>query len=116
VDDSGANQQEYTRQVLDAYRKTPGTTGTIRRPDRLLAVQLHQRGVPLAAVENALVLAATRRMIRPAGSSPLGTVRSLAYFLPVIEEVLQLKVNQDYFQYLRYRLSRCSTITTKMPS
>ena len=69
--------------------KTPGTTGTVRRPDRLLAAQLHQRGVPLAAVENALVLAAARRLIRPADAPPLGTIRSLAYFLPVIEEVLE---------------------------
>ncbi|MGA2329490.1 MAG: hypothetical protein ABSH05_24800 [Bryobacteraceae bacterium] len=86
MEQSRANQEEYIRQVLNAYRKTPGTIGTIRRPDRLLATQLHQRGVPLMAIENALVLAAARRLIRPAGSPPLGAIRSLAYFLPVIEE------------------------------
>ena len=59
MDQSG--QEEYIRQVLDAYRKTPGPTGTARRPDRLLAIQLHQRGVPLTVVKNALVLAAARR-------------------------------------------------------
>lgn len=97
------NQDEYVRQVLDAYRKTPGTMGTLRRPDRLLAAQLHQRGVPLAVVENALVLAAARRLIRPTDALPLGTIRSLAYFLPVIDEVLGLHVNPDYFHYLRQR-------------
>ena len=81
MEESRGNQEEYTRQVLDAYRKMPGTTGTIRRSDRLLAAQLRQRGVPLPAIENALVLAAARRMIRPAGSPPLDTIRSLAYFL-----------------------------------
>jgi hypothetical protein len=104
VEDDG--QQEYVRQVLDAYRKTPGTMGTVRRPDRLLAAQLHQRGVSLTVVENALLLAATRRMVRPEGAPPLGTVRSLAYFLPVIEEVLSLPVNQEYFRYLRSKLAR----------
>jgi hypothetical protein len=99
-------QEEYVRQVLDAYRKTPGTMGTLRRPDRLLAAQLHQRGVSLTVVENALLLAATRRMVRPEGAPPLGTVRSLAYFLPVIEEVLSLPVNQEYFRYLRSKLAR----------
>src|ERR1035441_5125232 len=77
-----------------------------RRPDRLLAAQLHERGVPLMAVENALVLAAARRMIRPAGSPPLGTIRSLAYFLPVIEEVLSLRVSPGYFQHLRHKIER----------
>jgi hypothetical protein len=41
-----------------------------------LAAQLHERGVPLMAIENALVLAAARRLARPAGSTPLGTIRS----------------------------------------
>jgi len=103
-----ANQDEYVRQVLDAYRKTPGTMGTVRRPDRLLAAQLHQRGVPLVAVENASVLAAARRLIRPTDSAPLGTIRSLAYFLPVIDEVLNLRVNPDYFRYLRQKIERTS--------
>jgi hypothetical protein len=40
----------------------------------------------------------------------LGTVRSLAYFLPVIEEVLDLKVSPGYFQYLRHKLARIAPI------
>ena len=100
------SREEYIDKALSAYRQTPGTAGTIRRPDRLLAAQLHARGVPLTAVENALVLAASRRMIRPAGSPPLGTIRSLAYFLPVIEEVLSLRISPSYFQHLRNRIER----------
>ena len=99
-------QEEYVRQVLEAYRKTPGTMGTVRRADRLLAAQLHQRGLSLKVIENALVLATTRRLIRPSEAPPLGTIRSLAYFLPVIEEVLEMRVNSDYFEYLRYKLAR----------
>lgn len=106
--DDGPGQEEYIRQVLAAYRQTPGTTGTVRRADRMLAAQMYQRGVAVNVVENALVLAATRRLIRPADAPPLGTIRSLAYFLPVIEEVLELRVSPDYFQYLRHKLERIS--------
>src|SRR6516162_8560783 len=91
------SQKEYIRQVLEAYRQTPGTMGTVRRADRILAAQLYQRGLSVKVIENALVLAATRRLIRPADAPPLGAVRSLAYFLPVIEEVLELRVSPDYF-------------------
>jgi hypothetical protein len=104
--DDGVSQEEYIRRVLEAYRKTPGTMGTIRRPDRVLAVQLYQRGVSVSVVENAFVLAATRRLTRPADAPPLSTIRSLAYFLPVIEEVISLRVNPDYFPYLRHKLER----------
>ena len=106
MDQNPASQDEYVRQVLDAYRKAPGTMGIVRRPDRVFAAQLYHRGVPLAVIENALILAVARRLIRPANSAPLGTIRSLAYFLPVIDEVLSLRVNPDYFRYLRQKVER----------
>ena len=98
-------RKEYIHQVLSAYRQTPGTAGTIRRPDRLLAAQLYARQVPLPAVQKALVLAASRRLLRPTHTPPLGTIRSLAYFLPVIDEVLSLTLSPDYFQYLRSKIA-----------
>jgi hypothetical protein len=108
MDGRPLDQHDYVNRLLEAYRTTPGTSGTVRRPDRVLAAQLYERGVPLEAVENALVLAATRRMIRPAGAAPLGTIRSLAYFSPVIEEVLQMQVSTEYFHYLRHKLQRAA--------
>jgi hypothetical protein len=108
MDGRAIDQHDYVRRLLEAYRVTPGTSGAVRRPDRVLAVQLYERGVPLASVENALVLAALRRMIRPAGAAPLSTIRSLAYFSPVIEEVLQMQVSTEYFHYLRHKLQRAA--------
>ena len=102
-------QRDYVRRLLDAYRVTPGTCGTVRRADRVLAAQLHDRGVPIETVENAFVLAAARRLIRPVGAAPLGMIRSLAYFSPVIEEVQQLQVGREYFQHLRHKLQRAAS-------
>jgi hypothetical protein len=99
-------QREYVRRLLDAYLTAPGTAGVVRRADRLLAAQLHERGVPLEAVENALTLAMARRMARPADAPPLSMIRSLAYFSPVIEEVLETHPSLEYFQHLRSRLAK----------
>jgi hypothetical protein len=109
MDGRAIDQRDYVRRLLEAFRATPGTSGTVRRPDRVLAAQLYTRGVPLPAVENAFVLAATRRMIRPAGAAPLGRIRSLSYFSPVIQEVLQMQVGPEYFQYLRHKLQRAAS-------
>jgi len=95
---------EYVQRVLDAYRATPGTRGVVRKPDRAFALKLHARGVPLAAIENAFVLAAARRLARPADAPRLGSIRSLAYFGPVIDEVLDSTAGQTYYDYLRHRL------------
>jgi hypothetical protein len=104
--DDGCGQEEYIRQIMKAYRKTPGTAGTIRRPDWVLATQLYQRGVSVSVIENAFVLAAARRLMRPTDALPLGTIRSLAYFLPVIEEVLGMRVSPEYFQHVRRKLEQ----------
>lgn len=102
-------RKQYVRRVLEAYRRTPGTTGLVRRADRLLAEQLYERAVAVSVIENALVLAASRRLFRGAAPGmpplpPLNTIRSLAYFVPVIEEVRTLDVSPAYFAYLRSKV------------
>jgi hypothetical protein len=99
-------QREYVRRVLAAYCATPGTVGVVRRPDRLFALQLYERAVPLDVVENAMTLAAARRLARPADAPPLSVIRSLAYFSPVIDEVSQAQPSPQYFQHLRSRISK----------
>ena len=109
MDGPPIDQRDYVRRLLEAYRATPGTSGAVHRADRLLAAQWYERGVPIEAVENAFILAAVRRHIRPTGAVPLGAIRSLAYFSPVIEEVLHLQVSQEYFQHLRHKLQRAAS-------
>ena len=98
-------QREVVRRVLEAYRQTPGTTGRVHQPDRLLAAQLYQRGVPLETVQNALLLAAARRLFR-SPTLPLWRRSAPTYFVPAIEEVLELKISPDYFRYVRNKLHR----------
>src|SRR6058998_4212264 len=99
-------KKDYIRKVLNAYCRTPGTSGAVRRNDRLLAAVLYDRGVSVAVVENALILAASRRIFRPPDAVPLQPIRSLYYLLPVIDEVLQLRISQDYFRYLQFHIDR----------
>lgn len=99
-------QREYVQRLLDAYRATPGTVGVVRRPDRLFAAQLHERAVPLDVAVNALILAVARRLARPDDAPPLAVIRSLAYFSPVIEEVLQTQPSTEYFRHLRQRIQK----------
>src|SRR5438132_14341385 len=94
--DDGRSQEEYIRQVLEAYRKTPGTMGTVRRADRMLAAQLYQRGLSVRVIANALVLAAARRLIRPADAPALGPIPALPSFLPVVVEMLHLPASPAY--------------------
>ena len=104
--DTRSEKQDYIRKVLDAYRRTPGTTGALRHNDRLLAATLYDRGVPLIIVENALVLAAARRIVRSPAAPALQPVRSMYYLLPVIDEVLAVRLSQDYYRYLQFKIDQ----------
>src|ERR1017187_1468564 len=46
MEEKPIGREEYIQRVLSAYRQTPGTAGTIRQPDRLMAAQFQERGVP----------------------------------------------------------------------
>ena len=102
--DTHLTHEQYVHRVLEAYQRTPGTCGHVRPHDRQLALELHQRDIPLRTVENALMLAVARRTFRPNQTRPLATVRSLRYFVPVIEELLAEPVGADYFEYVRRQL------------
>jgi hypothetical protein len=116
VNETTVTRDEYIQRVLNTYRATPGTSGMIRRPDRLFAEQLHARGVPLSIVENAMVLAVFRRLFRAPGLPPLNTIQSLAYFSPVIEETIQLRISPQYFQYARMKIKRLLALSPDIPA
>ena len=104
MEDNPASQNDYVERLLRAYRQTPTTMGTVRPADRAVAVELHARGISLRVVENAFILAASRRLMRAPGAPRLMPIRSLAYFLPVIEEVIEMRISQNYFVYLEHKI------------
>jgi hypothetical protein len=58
---------------------------------------------PLEVVESAMVVAVARRTFRR--GDPLPRIRALHFFLPVIEELLEVPCGPDYVQYLRNKLA-----------
>jgi hypothetical protein len=87
--------------VLDQYRQTPGVLGHIRRADRELAARLYDQRIPLYVIERACLLAAARRIRNNAFDAPLPTIRSLHYFLPVIQEIRERPPGPRDIQLLR---------------
>jgi len=94
----------YVNTVLTLYVGLPETPLRASTQDRRLARQLHERGVALCVVESAFLLASIRRLARPAEAPALSPIRSLAYFQPVIEELLSNPAPENYLEYLRLKL------------
>ena len=101
----------YVTAVLTLYLGLPDTPLGASTQDRRLARQLHERGVALHVVESAFLLASVRRLARPADVPALSPIRSLAYFQPVIEELLCNPAPETYLEYLRLKLRQLTEQT-----
>src|SRR5215470_9632614 len=96
----------YVNTVLTLYVGLPETPLRTSTQDRRLARQLYERGVALPVVESSFLLASIRRLARPADIPALSPIRSLAYFQPVIEELLSNPAPKNYMEYLRLKLQQ----------
>jgi hypothetical protein len=99
-----SNPALYVSAVLTLYVDLPDTPLRPSVPDQRQARIWFNRGVPLELVETALLLACLRRKARPTDVPPLPRIRSLAYFQPVVEELLEHPAPGGYLQYLRLKL------------
>lgn len=97
--------KDYSQSVLDLYARLPGAPRKPRPADRRLLEQLHARDIPVATVEAALFLAVARRVCRNPAKPPLPQIRSLAYFLPVIEELLLHPLSGLYLAYVQAKVT-----------
>jgi len=99
-----ADLATYRQALIDLYLRLPDTPRRLSRFDLRLVRQLWERQIPLTTVETALLLASSRRAARRPDATPLGPIRSLHYFLPVIEELLAQPVPESYLAYLRSKV------------
>ena len=96
--------ETYRQTLIDLYLRLPDTPRRLSRFDLRLVRQLWERQIPLTTVETAFLLASSRRAARRPDAMPLGPIRSLHYFMPVIEELLAQAVPESYLNYLRSKV------------
>lgn len=98
-------EKEFVAQALNLYLNLPHTPARTSRNDRQLAAQWYAQGVSWDTLEGALLLAAARRSLRDPALPPLPLIRSLHYFVPLLEEVQVTPLAPEYLQYLRSKLA-----------
>jgi len=92
--------------ILSMYLQMPDTPSRHRPADRHLAIELHTRQVPLEVIESAFLLTTLRRLYRHPDLPALAPIRSLAYFIPTIDELLRQPLPAGYIDYLRAKLQK----------
>lgn len=98
-------RQAYVERILRLYQQASETPHCASRFDRRLAEEFYERQVKVEEVEAAILLATARRLLRSLEAPKLGPIRSLHYFMPVIEEVRSNPPSESYLEYLRRKLA-----------
>jgi hypothetical protein len=98
------DEAAFVGALLTLYADLPDTPLRPSPADQTLARRLFADAVPFPLIESALLLGTLRRLNRPQGLPPLPKIRSLAYFLPVIQELQLQPLPEGYLAYLRLKL------------
>jgi hypothetical protein len=99
------DRDTYRQTFVELYLRLPETPRRLSRFDLRLVRQLGERQIPLPVIETAFLLATVRRAARRPDALPLGPIRSLHYFMPVIDELLSHPVPESYLPYLRSKVT-----------
>jgi hypothetical protein len=94
-------QTDYVESVRDSFLALGCTSGKFGAADIQAAKGMHQRAIPLAVVQDALLLGACRKLLSLENATSAEPIASLQYFGALIEEVSQQPLADDYRQYLR---------------
>ena len=102
---SASPSSAYVAAIRATLHELPGGPLRLRPADRRLALDLHRRSVPLDVLRSAIFLATLRRLSRNPGLPSLAPVRSLSYFLPVLDELLAQPLDPAWGDHLARRLA-----------
>jgi hypothetical protein len=74
--------------------------------DEILAREWFDRGFSLELIEQTILIGCIRKYVSWRDNKTRSVIGSLKYFQSVLEEVQGMKVDHEYWDYLRYRLTR----------
>ncbi len=97
--------RSYVTAIRATLEDLPEPHGSFRPDDRRLALELHRSRVPIETFRAAIRLATLRRLLRDPALPPLAPVRSLHYYLPVLDELLRTPPDPAWLHYLAARIA-----------
>lgn len=74
--------------------------------DEILVREWFHQGISLECIEQTILIGCIRKYVSWRDNKTRTMIVSMKYFQPVLEEVQAMKADQEYWDYLRYRLTR----------
>jgi hypothetical protein len=104
--DSADAVTQYVSEVKKMLQARACIKKLVSAADEILARQWFEQGVSLEHIERAILLGCIRKYVSWRNNQTRTMIGSLQYFVPVVEELQATKPDPEYWNYLRYRLTR----------
>jgi hypothetical protein len=97
---------EFVASIKNMLRARACINTSASAADEILARDWFDRGISLERIEWAILIGCIRKYVSWRNNQTRTVIGSLKYFVPVLEEVQNMKADPEYWAYLRYRLTR----------
>ncbi len=102
-----AGLQAYVREVREMFLRPTCVQAQFTSDDQQLATLWYQAGVPIETFRRAWLLGCVRKSMTLINHPATQPIRSLRYFVPLLQEVQQEPIPDSYWQHLEFNLERC---------
>jgi hypothetical protein len=97
-------QKSYVESVRECFLALGCTSGKFGAAETETAREMQRRSIPLAVIQDAMLLGASRKYNSWLNGEALEQIRSVAYFEPVIAEIQENPLPPGYSAYLRKKV------------
>ena len=103
--DDGADR--FVSEIRTMLQERACVRSSFSTADEVLARQWFNAAVPLDRIRQAILLGCARKYVAWRNNPAVqGSISTLRYFTPIIEEIAQQKLDPDYWEFLRARIPR----------
>jgi len=99
-------QKSYVESVRECFLTLGCTSGKFSAAETETVREMQRRSIPLAVIEEAMLLGACRKYSCWLNGEALEQIRSIAYFKPLIAEIQENPLPPGYSAYLRKKVQQ----------
>lgn len=102
--EKGREERKYLEAIRRLLLDHPCIRFALSAADRQLARQWFQQAIPLAQVEQAILLGCGRKYVSWLNGQPSEPIGSLHYFTPILEEIAKMELPANYGAFNRLQV------------
>jgi len=101
-----SDSSDYVVSIRKMLQERACINTQLSAADEILAREWCDRGISIEQIEWTILIGCIRKHVSWRNNQSRTMIGSLKYFASVLEEVLNMKADSEYWAYLRYRLTR----------